>query len=674
MLKELTIKVGAQSTRAQFVPSSFNEADNTIDVTFATDTPVLRYSWDGPFYEVLDMGGHQTNRSAGSLPVLNNHDRYSGVTGVIGRAENIRLVNGEWVATIRFSKREDVKPIIQDVQDGILQDTSVGYRVFKYEAKPMAEGEDIPTYIARQWESNEISFVTVPADQNAKVRSQQGEFTEVALINNQNQQKTQQTMTREEIIAALSKRGISVPDGTSDDELKRMLNSELEKPAAVPAATNPTNQPDTRAIAEAERSRIAAINEGVETAGLAPEVATRLINDGTPIDQARAEIFKLMREADGKNTTRSTQTIRMGAEQADKVRAGMENAIMHRVDPTVKLDELGQGFRGMGLMDMARFSLEQNGIKHYGMSKREVAMAAMGLAAPGSRGYHSTSDFPIVLGNTINRRLRRAYELQTRTFMPFCTQTTLADFRAVTRAQISGLLETFDAIPEGGEYKATTMTEGKESYKLVKYGRIIGLTWEALINDDLDAFGRIPTAFAAKAAQKQSDIVYGILTSNPNMGDGNALFSAAHGNIAGAGSAITSASLSAARQAMRIQKGLEGDFINVAAKYLVVGPAKETEAQQLLQAVIMATKTADTNVFRGSLELIVDPRITGNQWFLFADPSAIDTIEYAFLDGEPELFTEQRQGFNIDGMEVKARMVFAAKAIDWRGMYYNPGA
>jgi hypothetical protein len=62
------------------------------------------------------------------------------------------------------------------------------------------------------------------------------------------------------------------------------------------------------------------------------------------------------------------------------------------------------------------------------------------------------------------------------------------------------------------------------------------------------------------------------------------------------------------------------------------------------------------------------------EWFLAADPNMIDTIEYAFLDGEQELFTDQREGFNIDGVEVKARMVFAAKAIDWRGLYRNNGA
>ena len=71
---------------------------------------------------------------------------------------------------------------------------------------------------------------------------------------------------------------------------------------------------------------------------------------------------------------------------------------------------------------------------------------------------------------------------------------------------------------------------------------------------------------------------------------------------------------------------------------------------------------------------MVDGRITGNSWHLAATPTLVDTIEYAYLEGEEGLFTETRQGFEVDGLQIKARHVFAAKAIDWRGLYKNAGA
>ena len=51
----------------------------------------------------------------------------------------------------------------------------------------------------------------------------------------------------------------------------------------------------------------------------------------------------------------------------------------------------------------------------------------------------------------------------------------------------------------------------------------------------------------------------------------------------------------------------------------------------------------------------------------------IDTIEYAFLEGQEGVFIETRMGFDVDGVEIKARLDFGAKAIDWRGLYKNPG-
>jgi hypothetical protein len=129
---------------------------------------------------------------------------------------------------------------------------------------------------------------------------------------------------------------------------------------------------------------------------------------------------------------------------------------------------------------------------------------------------------------------------------------------------------------------------------------------------------------------------------------------------------------------MRKQKSLSPsrptrEPMNLSPRYIVVSPDKETEAAKMLTA-ILATQASNVNVFQGSLEPIVEARLTGNTWYLFADPATIDTIEYSYLEGEEGLFTEQRIGFEVDGIEIKGRVDFAAKAIDWRGIYKDPGA
>jgi hypothetical protein len=676
-----------QYARAQFVSSSLNEESRTVDVVFATPTPVLRYSWYREEYynEVLDMDGANLERASKGLPVLDNHNSYGSVrNAVIGRAENIRREGDQWVATVRFSKRDDVQQMVDDVRDGILTDISFGYSMDEVVRMEKQESEKYRTYKVKRWTPSEISFVNIPADPRAGVRS--GDGNEGAdlmqLIPDEDGQRSQegngnsklnngQIMKREQIIAMLAKRGITVDENISDEalnaELERALTSQGEDPEAV-----------RNAAIQTERKRVADITAAVRAAKLKSEFAEQLITEGKTIDEARAAIIAKFAEEDP-NAGRNNVNPQVVADEKDKLRKAMGDALVLRATPNaakdMKAEEVSgaREFRGMSLLRMAEDVLIRDGVSTRGMSAREIAQEAMGI---GQRGYHSTSDFPILLGETFNRTLRAAYALNPRTFEPFTRRASISDFRTIDRVQLSGLVGNFDEVVEGGEYKNGTMTEGKESYKLAKYGKKIAITWESIINDDLSAFNRVPQAFAAKAAQKQSDIVYGILLNNPTMGDNNPLFhNPSHGNYISTGTVLSEPNLDTAYQKFRVQKSMEGDFLNLSPRFLIVGPKNERLAYKLTSTNFVPNSQEQVAIpSYTNLVVIVEPRITDHAWFLAADPSSIDTIETAFLDGEQELFTEQKTGFEVDGIEIKARMVFAAKAIDWRGLFKNNGS
>lgn len=651
MEREKIIEMPVLMTRAMFDSSTINEESRTVEVVFATETPVRGYNWrmEEDYNEVLsfDAGHVRMERLTAGAPLLNNHDRWSGVRGVLGVVESANLGVGEGRAVVRFSKRDEVEPIFQDVKDGILKGISAGYRVHKYErTPPKAEGE-LPTYRAVDWEPMEISLAPIPADVRSKVRNDE-QATYPVIINNIHNERTME---------------------------------ENQKPAA-PAAPAPT--PDAPVNAEqvrsealaAERTRAAEILKAVRKAGLGEEFATELIEKGTSLDQARAQIIDKW-AANEPPAQRSAHGIQVGADEKDKKRKVMADALILRAAPGTKLvDAAGAAaareFRGYSMIEMARMAVEDSGVNTRGMSKREIAQIALNLDQ--SRGYHTTSDFPLLLGETFNRTLRAAYAERARTFQPFVQRAVLPDFREISRVQLSGFLGSMNEIVEGGEYTADTMKEASEKYKLAKYGKKVTITWESIINDDLSAFSRIPAAFASRAAQLQSDIVWGILLNNPLMGDGLNLFEAnAHKNTVASGTAINVDNLGIARAAIREQKSLEGTFLNLEPSFLLVGSANEQLALQYSSQNYVAAKSPDINVWAGTLQPIVEPRITGKKWFLACAPGLIDTIETAFLDGEEELFTEQRTGFDVDGYEIKARMVFAAKAIDHRGFFYNPG-
>ena len=188
-----------------------------------------------------------------------------------------------------------------------------------------------------------------------------------------------------------------------------------------------------------------------------------------------------------------------------------------------------------------------------------------------------------------------------------------------------------------------------------------------------------PSLFGTAAATLESDVVWGIVTANPTMADGVALFHASHKNLAGTGTALDVANLGKARAAMAKQTGLDGKTVlNIRPAFLVVPSSLELTAEQLIaQNLVPAESKNVVPQSIRSLAVIAEPRLDPASgavpWYLFASPSAIDTIEYAYLEGQDGVYIETRIGFDVDGVEIKARLDFGAKAIDWRGLHKNPG-
>ncbi len=442
-------------------------------------------------------------------------------------------------------------------------------------------------------------------------------------------------------------------------------------PPAPPAPVNIADQ--VNAGIAAERARASTIRNEVSRARLDTEFGDTLVNEGVTVDVARQRIIDHIATNAPTITNYSPASIPLAQFQA---RAdAMSSAIAHRANPRNQLIEGADAFAGRRLVVLARDFLESTGVSTRNMGDVQVAQAVFRYQQPRAAGQHTTADFPALMGNTVGRTLRRAYELAPQTFKPFVRPATVPDFRPVSRVALSDISK-MQAVAEGAEYQYATVGDSSEQYVVGKWGQIISITWETIINDDLNAFDRIPMAMGQEAAQVESDVVWAILLSNPLMNDGKTLFHADHGNL-GAAADIDINSLQAGRTRMRTQRTVNGRFLNNAPSFLIAGPLKEQKANQYTSSNYVATKNGDINPdYNRSLTPIIEGRIVDNSWFLSADPNAqsIDTIEAAHLAGHEGLQTEQRQGFVTDGVEIKGRLVFGAKAIDWRGMDKNPGA
>ena len=221
----------------------------------------------------------------------------------------------------------------------------------------------------------------------------------------------------------------------------------------------------------------------------------------------------------------------------------------------------------------------------------------------------------------------------------------------------------------------------RSTYSLLTFGRIVSLSRQALVNDDLRAFDRLVGAFGNSAARLENRTVYAILTANANLSDGTALFASGHANLAGSGAAISVTTLGAGRAAMRLQKGYQAEELNLAPNFLIVPATQEALAYQYTSANYVPTQPSGVNEFRAGgrtalepiVEAVLDAAST-TAWYLAADNGAIDTVEYCYLEGAAGPVIESEPGFEVDGISYKARLDFAAKAIDYRGLYKNPGA
>lgn len=434
-------------------------------------------------------------------------------------------------------------------------------------------------------------------------------------------------------------------------------------PPPVPAAAaQNAGEVATQAIAQ-ERTRVSELRALASTHRVEEADLNRMIDTGTTVADARNEVLNLL-------ATRSQNAVPGGhvvvGHHGEALRAGLVGALMNRVNPSQHpLTDGSREFRSMSLMNMAAEVIHAGGGSTRGMTPMEIAAKAM----------HSTSDFPAILADVANKTLRAGYEAAPRTFTAFCRQASASDFKFVNRAQLGEAPE-LEKVNESGEFNYGSMGEDNQRYKLETYGKIIALTRQTIINDDLDAFSRVPGAFGASAAELESNVVWGLITGNVKMADNKALFHNDHGNL-GTAAALSVESLSEARKKMRRQTGISAKRpLNLMAEYLVVPAALETKAQQIV-AEILSAKSADVNPFAGKLQVVVEPRLDDSSetaWYLSAAPARIDTIEYAYLTGEEGVYIETENGFDVDGVKIKARLDFGAGVIDHRGLFKNAGA
>jgi hypothetical protein len=659
-----TVSLPPLSVRAAISTSSIDVEKRTVEVVFSTGAPVKRFDWEtGERYiEKLAMGPEniRLERINSGGPVLDSHSAYS-LANQLGVVEDgsARVAGKKGTATLRFSRRPEVEPVWTDVQDRIVRNVSVGYIVHAYEETPGKNGAP-KTRLATDWEPYEISMVPMPADIGAQTRGDKpaGELHPCQILTRGEEPPPQEQTTMEP----------QTPETP-------LVERDLLLPAPRLALDTPEEPNDRELGMRAERERNEALVFAARSVKLPSDQLDKMIKDGTSaVDGQRIclEWARKIAQDDRGPRVSAVADVQMGEDPHVHVRSGIQNALLHRIAPkSFALDDNGRRYRTMSILDTAEVFLKHYGKRTTSMTRTEIVREALEHRT----GYHTTSDFGDILGNVIKATMRAAYGEEPQTFLPISQRVNASDFKQMRMLQL-GDAPDLEKVLEHGEFTRGTIAESKEVMQLETYGRIFAITRQALVNDDLGAFSTIPAAFGRSARKKESDIVWGVITGNPLMGDGNALFSAAHSNLETDGDAISVASMSRARMAMRLQTNASGNRLNLVPRILIVPPSLETWAEQFLAPVLAAQTSTAQNPFAGKFQVIVEARLEDDSptaWYLATDASQLPVIAYAYLDGQEGPSIETRSGFDIDGVETRARLDFDAAPVDWRGIHKDPG-
>ena len=651
---------------------------------------------------VVDLAGMEIPES---VPLLTNHEnKTDSRIGLISAAvrNNALEITGEIV-----SDSKDAADIIAQGKAGADWQLSIGADVKECElvkGSREVNGQEVegPFYHIKKSTLREVSVVAVGADAHTNMKVN----AKFNLVNQEGEAMNNKSETKS--VSAVSTPNDAVPPekkpepeqkpgnpaNKPGEPEKKPDNAEKKPGQAAAEATPPAIQASAGDVAatareaaqnavKAERERISAIQAICD--GEFPEIEREAIAGGWTPEVVTKKVLETIRaERPAANVNISVKTAPEGGE----LRKTIEAAMCLRVGVSAEQLEKSYGARTV-----------EAGMAEMDMPLKQLLIECMKLdGIPYSRGFDnetiraafSSVSLPGILSNVANKKLLQSYEAQPIIAMKLCSTGDLNDFKENDRFRLTDVGDLLP-IAADGEIKDGGLIEESAKNQLNSYGKKFCLTRKMIINDDLGAFMKVPTAMGNRAARLIDQLFFSRLLSNPAQADGKALFSTNHKNLlSGASSALSSDSLKKAIQLFLDQVDADGQPISVEPKYLLVPTALKHLAIELTQGATLIMSGTD-NAVRPALNVLSDENLQvisspylGNSayegssqtgWYLFGDPKTVDTWEIGFLKGKRTPTVERGEtDFNTLGLWFRVYFDLGVREQDHRGMVKANGA
>ncbi len=650
---------------------------------------------------VVDLAGMEIPEN---VPLLTNHENKTDArVGMVSASvkNNALEISGEIV-----SDGKDAADNVAQSKAGADWQLSIGADVkecelVKSSREVNGQSQDGPFYHIKKSTLREVSVVAVGADAHTTMKVTAKFNLSQTIEGDRMSKEIEKTVAAKEDetkkpvvppIAEPEKKPEDDPEKKKPEEdgkTAEAVNCNPEKKTqaeAVPPAIQASGidiHAAAKAAVAAERERVGAIQSICN--GEFPEIEKQAVSGGWTPEVTTKKVLEMIRmERPAANVNIAVKS----APQGGEMRKNIEAAMCLRVGVSADLLEKSYGAKTVeaGMADMD-------------MPLRQLLIECMKLdGIPYSRGFDnetiraafSSVSLPGILSNVANKKLLQSYEAQPVIATKLCSTGDLNDFKENDRFRLTDVGDLMP-IAADGEIKDGGLVEESAKNQLETYGKRFCLTRKMIINDDLGAFMKVPTAMGNRAARLIDQLFFSRLLKNPTQIDGKALFHAGHKNLlTGATSALGADSLKKAIQLFLDQVDADGQPISVEPRYLLVPTALKHLAIELTQGATLIMAGSD-NTVRPALNVLADENLNvvsspylGNSayegasqtgWYLFGDPRTVDTWEIGYLKGKRTPTVERGEtDFNTLGLWFRVYFDLGVREQDHRGMVKANGS
>lgn len=609
-----------------------------------TGAPMQVAGWDAPV--VIDVKGVKWPKE--TLPIRLGHMPLRGIghTTRIVRGDDRIIAEG-----VVSRDTPEAQEFMASARRGFPWQASVGLDPIKVTftrkgSKAAVNGRQIdgPAYVVRKGMLREISVVDLGADGNTAARLAAGG----------------QLMADEER-----------EERTEEQPVEEMKAETIQA---------------MREQIAAERERVNAIM-GI-CGGKHPEIEAQAIREGWSPERTELEVLRAERAKPTPASVVSTSSVQVTPEVLE---AGL--LISAGYDPERLTVEYGEQVieaaeriwrHGLGLEQAVLEAARAKGYSERSLRfNRDMFRYAFSPSLPGLRaaGNFSTLDISGILSNVANKFLRRGFDAIESAWREISARRSVSDFKAVTWYRLTGDLK-YEEVPPSGEIKSGTLGEASGTIQARTYGRLLMISRQDIINDDLDAISRVPQRLGRGAALKLNEVFW------TEFLDDSAFFTSGNGNLlTGANSALGIPALTTAETTFVTQTDDDGNPLGVEPRILLVPPAIRALAAKLMASAETRDPSATgevgtANPFAGRFRVVSSaylqssaiPGSSSTAWYLLADPNDIPVIEVAFLNGrEAPVIESADADFDVLGIRMRGYHDFGVSKVEFRAGVKSTG-